>query len=136
MADYKAGDEVRVFHRDRYTPGPAAGYAGKVTKAARRYATAEYERTRKVVPWHDETETVTDSVEFDMTTGIERGYQHNGRLVKTPAQVAEDERRKEAIKEAIYVLSEAGIEFRLGRERSFTLEQIESLAEVVKGWED
>jgi predicted secreted protein len=132
MADYKVGDEVRVFHRDRYTPGAPSGYAGKVTKAARRYATAEYERTRKVVPWHDETETVTDSVEFDMATGVERGYQHNGRLVKTPAQVAEDERRKEAI----YVLKEAGIEFRLGRERSFTLEQVEALAEVVKDWED
>ena len=130
MSDYKVGDEVRVF-ADRRRPNVEGGYPGKVTKVGRKYGTAEYEVATQ--DWRGLPRTDTRTIEFSLDDGSERGNTSNyAATVETPAQVLEDQRRRNAIA----VLASAGIEFRIGRERWFTLEQIEALAEVVKGWED
>jgi hypothetical protein len=130
VSDYKVGDEVRVFLRNRYVTGPDGGFVGTVTKVGRRYATATYERTS--TDYRGER-TITVPVEFDMETGHEKGDSYgNGLRVKTPEQLLLDERRDAALA----VIKAAGIEFRPGREHGVTTAQIEALAEVVRGWED
>jgi len=129
MTGYKVRDEVRVFMRNRYVDEPEGGFVGEVTKVGRRYATAVYERAS--TNWRHEPETRTVAVEFDMDTGYERGdHNGNGLRVMTPEQLMLDQRRAAAALEA------AGVEIQISRERFVTLEQIEALAEVVKGWED
>lgn len=130
MTGYKAGDEVRVF-ADRRHPNVEGGYPGKVTKVGRKYGTAEYEVATQ--DWRGNPGTDKRTIEFSLDDGTERGSTSSyAATVRTPAQVAEDQRRRAAIA----ALKAAGIEFRIGREHSFTLEQVEALAEVVKGRED
>jgi hypothetical protein len=129
MTDYKAGDEVRVFQGGRRPGNPDDGWPGNVTRVSRKYAVAEYEWAYESI---GRTIRTTATVEFDMATGHERGDTSSyGARVRTPAQVAEDRRRDEALR----VVRTAGIEFRPGRAYSITLEQAEALAEVVKTWE-
>ena len=128
MADINPGDEVRVIEGRRYGSGQI--WAGRIAKVARKYATAEYETTR--TDWNGKPKREKRTVEFDMTTGWERGtYGTYGIRVRTPAQIEEQERRAGALAE----IKAHGIEFKSGRERMLTLEQVEALAEVVKTWE-
>ena len=126
----KPGDEVRVLMRisRRGAQVPEDGYQGTVTKTGRKYATAAFEET-----WTNaagSSQSRKREISFDMESGIEHaGYE--GWYVRTPEQFHLDKRRKMAL----FLLGESGIEFKFGRERSLTLEQIEALAEVVKTWE-
>jgi hypothetical protein len=130
MSDYKVGDEVRVF-ADRRHPNVEGGYPGKVTKVGRKYGTAEYEVATQ--DWRGNPGSDRRTIEFSLDDGRERGSSsYYAATVRTTAQVAEDRRHRNAVA----VLAAAGIEFRAGRERRFTLGQVEALAEVVKGWED
>jgi hypothetical protein len=127
MTPIKAGDEVRVFDYSRYHPSPEGGWAAVVVKVARKYATATYEVTD--TDWNGKPRTSTRTVEFDISDGTERGGRSRWDLqVRTPAQAEQDKRRKLALAE----LREHGIEFRAGRERNFSLDQIEALAEVAR----
>jgi hypothetical protein len=129
MSEFKAGDEVLVFINRRHVHTPEGGWPGTVTKVSRKYAIAEYDYEYTSIG-----RSVTDrrSVEFDMTNGHERGDASSyGIRVRTPGQVAQDQRRRTALA----ALKAAGIEFRPGREYTLTLEQAEALAEVVKGWD-
>ena len=132
MTDIKIGDEVRVFPT-RYRRGasaPEGGHRGTVTKVARKYATATYEKTQT---WLGREETRPVTVEFDMETGMERDRDSQyGYSVRTPGQVELDLRRNAALT----ALRASGIEFRPGREYRITLEQAEALAEVVKTFGD
>jgi len=131
MTDLKPGDEVRVFDRSRYHPSPEGGYAGTVRKVGRKYATAAYEVTD--TDWNGKPRTSTRTVEFDMSDGTERNGRSRWHLqVRTPAQAEQDKRREIALA----VLKDQGIEFRTGRERRLTLEQIEALAEVARTFTD
>ena len=125
----KVGDKVRVIMSRRYGHGKI--WAGRVTKVARKYATAEYEVETTYLNGKPKREKRT--IEFDMATGIDR-YAHGGTYgdrVRTPAQLEEADRRTGALA----ALRDHGIEFRPGRERTLTLKQVEALAEVVKSWE-
>jgi hypothetical protein len=132
MEPVKIGGEVRItpYRPSKYDKTPEGGYAGTVTKVGRKYATAEYEMAYSD---YDGTERRLDkTVEFDMTTGIERRTTTTtGLYVRTPEQVERDNRYTAALA----VLKDRGLEFRLGRERSFSLELLEALAEVVKSFE-
>ena len=128
MADIKPGDEVRVIEGRRY--GSNRIWTGRIAKVARKYATAEYETTR--TDWNGKPKAEKRTVEFDMATGWERGtYGTYGIQVRTPAQIDEQERRAGALAE----IKAHGVEFKAGRERALTLEQVEALAEVVKTWD-
>lgn len=97
------GDVVRVFspRQRRRDDGPQEGREARVTKVARKYATAEYDLDR-----------YAQVIEFDIETGRERGSEGSySRYVLTPAQV--DARNQYA--EAIGTLKEAGLEPRPGR---------------------
>jgi hypothetical protein len=122
MATMQIGDEVTVsrhLHRFGWEKLP-----GKVTKVGRKYATATYQRTR--TNWHNEPETVDVTVEFDMTTGFEKGDQYgNGYRVRTPEQEAAEQRRAAALT----VLRDAGVD--VTARSSLTGEQIEALAATV-----
>jgi hypothetical protein len=127
VTDYSAGDEVRVFYwsgrRARQYP---AGFPGKVTKTGKKYGTAEFDE-----PWpapDNPQRTRPCEVRFDLETGFQ-SPDSLGLRVRTTEGLDRDERRREAL----WRIKGAGIEFSFGRERSLTLEQVESLAEVVKG---
>ena len=133
MADIKVGDEVRILNRARNSYGsfPKGGYTGTVTKVARRYATATYIRQRTARP----AGPVEETVEFDMETGKLRDgtdYSSNYGLYVRTAEQYEAEQRRNA---AIAAIRERGVSLEFTR-HSFTTEQIEALAEVVKTWED
>lgn len=107
--DLKVGDEVRVFDRNGSHMGqPPGGWPGKVVKIGRKYATVEYGSRSDL---------------FDKETGRRNndGYRH----LKTPEQVALEEREVHAVK----ALRSHGIELRHGHRLS--LEQVEALAQVV-----
>jgi hypothetical protein len=124
MADIKVGDEVRVLkHRNRYSSFPAEGYAGTVTKIARKYATATYTRQRTAYP----AGPVEDTVEFDMQTGRVRDGSTNYDIY---VQTAEQYERDQRLSAAIAALTARKIQLDFGH--GLTLEQIEALAEVVK----
>jgi len=79
----RPGDEVRVFPGGRYAAHPDGGWPGVVTSVARKYATAEYDDGQ--------------IVEFSMETGFGRdAHPYYGMRVMTPAEIALDERRKQA----------------------------------------
>jgi hypothetical protein len=126
MAEFKAGDPVIIFkHRTRYDTFPADGYEAAVIKVGRKYATAAYVRQRAAYP----AGPVTETIEFDMETGRERGGTSNyGRYVRTPEQVELDRR----LSAAMSVLTN----LRIRLERKFTLEQIEALAQVARTFAD
>jgi len=127
MADIKIGDEVRVLSNNSYHPHPEGGYKATVTKVGRKYATATFPATRK---WLGREEQYERPVEFDMTTGIERdGHSSFGYRVRTLAQLEQDERRAAAM--ATLTAHHIAIDYG----HRLTLEQIESLAEVVKTWD-
>jgi hypothetical protein len=126
----KIGDEVRIANHGRTRGIAAQRYDGIVVKVGRKYAIAEYEVIGKNMDGGERR--TTRAVEFDMTTGIERGASSNyGYYVRTPEQADRDDRRSAALA----VLAAGGIEFRLGAERKFTLEQLEALAEVARTFE-
>ena len=124
--DIKVGAEVRVFSNSSYHPNPEGGYRATVVKVARKYATATFPMTRK---WVGREESYEQTVEFDMTTGIERdGHSSFGYRVRTLAQLEQDARRAAAME----VLTANHVKLEEFRVRRFTLEQVEALAEVVK----
>jgi hypothetical protein len=126
--DIKTGDEVRVFSRNKYHPGPEDGQVATVTKAGRRWATAAWEVMERYCFGGERSAERT--IEFDMETGYEKGANSSyGRYVKTPAQVELDARENAA------VASLLARKIRLDRGHGLALEQIEALAEVVKSWE-
>lgn len=125
--DIKTGDEVRVIPRsNRYRKHPAEGYAGKVTKVARKYATAEYEHKYK----DSLGEHVrTDTIEFEIETGRERDSQTNYPAYVYTPEAIELKNRAEAAKAT---LKDSGLEFRLGHQRDFSPECLEALAAVLR----
>jgi hypothetical protein len=117
VSGYKVGDEVRVL--DINNRHPEGGWPGEVVKVGRTLVTVAYlgAFTR------DGTE------QFRIDTGRKNDdYGHY--RIETPEQVAEVARRKAAVA----LLRERGVE--LSNRATFTLEQIEALAEVVRNWED
>jgi hypothetical protein len=123
----KAGDEVRVLRsRSRYGPvPPEGGYRGTVTRTGRKYAFAVFEET-----YTDSADTERQrerEICFDMENGHVRA-DTDGWYVRTPEQLKRAERRKSAL----FLLSEHGIEIKLGYVNSLTLDQIEALAEVAR----
>ena len=130
MTDIKAGDEVRVFSRNKYHPAPEGGQVATVTKVGRRYAAAAWEVTEKLWLGEDRERRAERTIEFDMETGYEKGTNSSyGRYVKTPAQLEVDAREDAAISSLL------DRKIRLDFGHGLTLEQIEALAEVVKSWE-
>lgn len=109
----KVGDEVRVFDINARRRGqPHGGWVGTVVKVGRILAHVEYQ---------GRTQT------FELSTGYRNdNYRHQH--FETLEQVDVNARCKTAVD----VLRERGVE--LSNRRSFTLEQIEALAEVVKTW--
>ena len=72
-----------MFPGGRYAAHPDGGWPGVVTSVARKYATAEYDDGQ--------------IVEFSMETGFGRdAHPYYGMRVMTPAEIALDERRKQA----------------------------------------
>lgn len=117
MADVQVGDPVWVFTPARYDrTQPNGGRPGTVFKVLRKYAVASYE-----APAPLSGEMHTDAVEFDLITGRERAG-GLGRRVKTERDIRHDN--------AMFTLSEAGLEPKLGRRLS--LELAEALAAVVE----
>lgn len=111
MTTLQVGDEVRVFDVNGSRRGqPEGGYVGHIVKVGRTLAHIEYKG------W---TET------FRLDNG-RRNDNYGHQWFKTLEQAALDERR--SVAEA--VLRNVGVE--LSHRRSFTLEQIEALAEVAK----
>lgn len=125
--DISVGSEVRVKPPStRYTKHPAGGYAGRVTKVARKYATAEYEH--KYEDSHGErSRTVT--IEFEIETGRERYNNTNHPAYVYTAAAMERKTRTEA---AADVITNSGLEFRIGHQRDFSLECLEALAAVLR----
>ena len=113
MSDYKVGDPVTVY---RHTRGRDDGDPGEIVKVGR---TLVHIRTGRI--------TETFRMDTQVQTGPQYGY---STYFRTPEEVALNQRRVTAEG----VLHEHGIQFTLGSQR--TLEQVESLAEVVKGWEE
>lgn len=127
--DIKVGGEVRVLTHNRYRKFPEGGYQGTVIKVGRKYATAEYEVTAMFM---GREETFRRTIEFDMADGEERGSSYrSGDYARTPRQLERDERRNKAL----LLLKDKGVELNFRRENSLALDQIESLAEVVKSWD-
>lgn len=92
------GDEVRLFFtRPLIRPlYPADGIPGTVLRAGRKYAVAEFTyRQAKGRPPVLGSQT-TREVSFDMATGHVQA-DTDGLLVKTPARLAGEERRKQAL---------------------------------------
>lgn len=128
--DMKPGDEVRIFTGNKYHPAPGGGWVGTVAKVGRKYATATYEVTGlRYGTWGGE-ETTTRTIEFDIATGLERDSRGSrGLTVKTPAQIARDERHGKAM----VILWDAGLEMRTGHR--LTLELAEALAATIEAFE-
>jgi hypothetical protein len=107
--DIKVGDEVRVYFNSR-----TAGQLGEVVRIG---------RTRLTVRVNGRNEDFY--IETQQGVGPQSGY---GTRFRTMADEAEYERRQTALA----TLKARNVEPRMGYERSFTTEQIEALAEVVK----
>ena len=117
MADIKPRDEVRVFDTNGSRAGqPEGGWMGHVVKVGRTLAHIDYGDTRERI----ETFRLADG---------RRNDDGGRRYFLTLEQVAERDRRHEADE----VLRVHGVE--LSHRHSFTIEQREALAEVVKAWE-
>lgn len=117
--DIKVGDEVRIVRpgaRYHGAGSPEGGWPGRVTRAARKYATAEYDAGRG-----------TETIEFDMGTGTERGSVNStyAARVRTPGEMERLARQDRARK----TLFKAGVSV-AGDWSRLTLEQWEALAEV------
>ena len=124
MAEFKPGTPVVINGRGRFRH---ERHEGTVTRVSSKSAWAVFDE-----PWTSPEGVATTrehEVCFDMESGLERGVPEY--WVRTVEQAERDERKREAI----YRLNEAGIEFKLGTERFLTVEQVEALAEVTKGWE-
>ena len=107
MAGVKVGDEVRVYSNSR------TGQQGEVVRVG---------RTRLTIRFGGWTEDFY--IETQQGVGPQPGYGSNFRTLE---QAAEAGRRKTALA----TLNSHNIEFKLGRERLFTTEQIEALAALV-----
>ena len=118
MADIKVGDEVRVFD-STYWAGksgmPPGGWVGEVIKITPKQVHVKYGEIGRVDIFKREGQRIA--------------YGDIGRRFRTLQQAADDERRATAM----HILREHRI--KLEDPPSFTLDQIESLAEVVKGWD-
>ena len=125
----KPGDEVRVLMRisRRGAQVPRMGRSGhRDSRPGRKYADSRVRgntgRTLRVA-------ARAASARLKLRHGKRhRARRYEGWYVRTPEQFHLDKRRKMAL----FLLGESGIEFKFGRERSLTLEQIEALAEVVQ----
>ena len=127
MDTIKVGDQVRIIGSNLYRKSPEAGHRATVIKVGRKYATATYTRMRTAHPAGE----VTETIEFDITTGREKGSTSNyGARVETPEQV--ELRARQSAAEDVLSTRKIRLDFGHG----LTLEQIEALAEVVKTWED
>jgi hypothetical protein len=128
---FNVGDTVRVkpSSRSRYDTHTDDGYPGRVTNVARKYATAEYAITydRPNGPY-----TRTRTIDFDMSTGRERGNDNYPVYVYTPDDLDRRNRRNAAIQ----ALKDHHIDIAMGYSGRFTLERLEDLAGVVKAWTD
>ena len=114
--DIKPRDEVRVFDTNGHRAGqPDGGWPGIVVKVGRTLAHIDYGNSRERI----ETFRLSDGRRND---GFSRRY------FLTISQVAERDRRHAANE----VLKAHGVELTV--RRSFTTEQCEALAEVVKTW--
>ena len=110
----KVGDEVRVYDGWRARQDRTA-IPGEVVKVGRTLVRIKYRSQEDA---------------FRMDTGvINDGY--GGTAFETLVQAAREERRIAAMA----VLKAHHVELKMGHDRSFTLEQVEALAEVVKTWE-
>lgn len=117
MSDIQVGDEVRVYDVNGRRQGqPEGGWAGTVEKVGRSLVYIDYPRGRGAEPFRLSDQRRNDSY----------GHQY----FRTLAQAEEWDRRSDAVG----VLRERGVE--LSNRYSFTLEQIEALAEVVQMWRD
>lgn len=117
--DIKVGDEVRVVRpsaRFHAAGSPEGGWPGRVTRAARKYAVAEYD-----AGGHART------IEFDMATGIERGSANStyAARVRTPEEMERQARQRKARD----ILFRAGVSVDGFHER-LALDQWEALAAV------
>jgi hypothetical protein len=115
MADIKVGDEVRVFD-GWHARHDRTSVPGEVVKVGRTLVRIKYKGREDA---------------FRIDTGI-INESNGGAEFMTLDQVERDQRRTIAM----FVLNAHHIEIKIGHDRSFTLEQIEALAEVVKTWED
>jgi phage FluMu gp28-like protein len=125
--DIKTGDEVRVKPPStRYRKHSAEGYAGRVTKVARKYATAEYEHK-----YEDSLgeHTRTTTIEFEIATGRERYCNTNHPTYVYTPEAIELKNRAESATAAI---KDSGLEFRIGHQHDFPLECLEALAAVLR----
>ncbi len=133
MANVKIGDEVHILCRLRRRSNqvPENGHLGTVTKVGRKYATATWTETWKNFNGTETSQRARD-IEFNMETGDERDSRF-GYYVRTPEQLAREQRRSEALA----IIKDRGLEFRHSYgERHRTLEQLEALAELVKTWDE
>jgi hypothetical protein len=111
--DYKVGDEVVVYANTR--PG-GPGQPGEIVKVGRTLLHIRY-------GGHEQA--------FRMDTQCTNEVQYgHGTYFRTPEEDALVKRRADAER----LLRERGVE--LSNRATFTLEQIEALAEVVRNWED
>lgn len=117
MIDIQEGDEVRVYDVNGSRRGqPEGGWVGTVEKVGRTLAHIDY-------PGGHGAE------QFRLSDG-RRNDRYGHQYFRTLAQADEWDRRVSAAS----ILRDRGVE--LSNRHSFTLEQIEALAEVVQAWRD
>ena len=118
MAGIKLRDEVRVFDINGSRAGqPEGGWMGHVVKVGRTLAYIDYGDIRERI------ET------FRLDTQRRNNDPYGQRYFRTLAEVADLDRRSVAME----ALKAHGVE--LSHRHSFTIEQREALAEVVKTWD-
>ncbi len=119
MSNIEVGQEVRVFDSTYWAEKsgmPADGWVGHIIKITPKQVHVKYGEIGRVDIFKREGQRIA--------------HGDIGRRFRTLPQVAADERWRDAMR----AIRKAGI--RLEDERSFAVEQIEALAEVVKTWED
>jgi hypothetical protein len=124
--DIKVGDEVHIIlpRQRRRGSSPEGRHVGHVTKAGRKYATAEYVVTS--TDYSGSLRNDTRTVEFSMETGAERNPRSSFTArVQTPEQAEREDRQNKARD----TLLKAGLSVQ-GSWTRLTIEQWEALAEV------
>jgi hypothetical protein len=121
FGNLRVGDEVRVLDTNGRRVGqPDGGWIGRVEKVGRTLVTVSYPGCRPA-----------EGEKFSMSDGYHPNDPYRHRHIHTADEIERQARRAAAIG----VLREHHIELKLGRDRSFTIEQLEALAEVVKTWD-
>lgn len=114
MGDIKLGDEVRVFDVNGSRMGqPEDGWPGKVVRVGRKLVDITY-------GGRVQTFTIADRLSSD---------RYNHQYFQTPEEAALDARRDEALK----TLRDRRVS--LGHGKTFTVEQIEQLAALVRSFD-